>query len=174
MLTRLSPEEHLRRASVYHSNRAFQEARDHWQALLNYYPENPRIPEALFGMGRSYFQERRYAESYTNYDRLARTYPSTREGREALNFSASALLRLGKASEGADRFIEYISRFPNGERIETAHLNAIDTLREAGRAKEALDWVSKTRQRFAAPPQTPMPCLVSYVWKSPMETGSAQ
>ena len=149
VLTRLSPEEHLRRASVYHSNRAFQEARDHWQALMNYYPENPRIPEALFGMGRSYFQERRYAESYTNYDRLARTYPSTKEGREALNFSASALLRLGKASEGADRFIEYISRFPNGERIETAHLNAIDTLREAGRAKEALDWVFKTRQRFA-------------------------
>lgn len=149
VLTRLSADEHLRRASVYHSNRAFQEARDHWQALMNYYPENPRIPEALFGIGRSYFQERRYAESYSNYDRLARAYPSTKEGREALNFSASALLRLGKASEGADRFIEYISRFPNGERIETAHLNAIDTLREAGRSKEALDWVLKTRQRFA-------------------------
>lgn len=148
-LSRLAPEEHLRRASVYHSNRAFQEARDHWQALMNYYPEHPRIPEALFGMGRSFFQERRYAESYTNYDRLARTYPSTKEGREALNFSASALLRLGKASEGADRFIEYITRFPNGERIETAHLNAIDTLREAGRNNEALDWVLKTRQRFA-------------------------
>ncbi len=149
VLTRLTPEEHLRRAAVYHSNRAFQEARDHWQALMNYYPEHPRIPEALFGMGRSFFQERRYAESYTNYDRLARTYPSTKEGREALNFSASALLRLGKASEGADRFIEYTTRFPNGERIETAHLNAIDTLREAGRNKEALDWVLKTRQRFA-------------------------
>lgn len=149
VLTRLSADEHLRRASVYHSNRAFQEARDHWQALMNYYPENPRIPEALFGIGRSYFQERRYAESYSNYDRLARAYPSTKEGREALNFSASALLRLGKASEGADRFIEYISRFPNGERIETAHLNAIDTLREAGRSKDALDWVLKTRQRFA-------------------------
>jgi len=149
VLTRLSPEEHLRRASVYHSNRAFQEARDHWQALINYYPEHPRIPEALFGLGRSYFQERRYAESYSNYDRLARTYPSTKEGREALNFSASALLRLGRASDGADRFIEYITRFPNGERIETAHLNAIDTLREAGRSREALDWVNKTRQRFA-------------------------
>ncbi|HKO95625.1 MAG TPA: transglycosylase SLT domain-containing protein [Pyrinomonadaceae bacterium] len=139
----------MRRASVYHSNRAFDEAREHWQALMNYYPESPRIPEALFGMGRSYFQSRRYAESFTNYDRLARTYPTTKEGREGLNFSGAALLRLGKASEGADRYIEYINRFPNGERIETAHLNAIDTLREAGRSKEALDWVFKTRQRFA-------------------------
>ena len=36
-----------------------------------------------------------------------------------------------------------------GERIDTAHLNVIDTLREAGRPKEALTWVTRTRQRFA-------------------------
>ena len=149
VITRLTPEEHLRRASVYHSNRAFDEAREHWQALMNYYPDEPRVAEALFGMGRSSFQSRRYQESYNYYDRLARTYPSTKEGREGLNFSGAALLRMGKTSEAADRYIEYVNRFPNGERIETAHLNAIDTLREAGRSRDALDWVSRTRQRFA-------------------------
>ena len=148
VITRLTPEEHLRRASIYHSNRAFDEAREHWQALMNYYPDEPRVAEALFGMGRSSFQVRRYQESYNYYDRLARTYPSTKEGREGLNFSGAALLRMGKASEAADRYVEYINRFPVGERIETAHLNAIDTLREAGRSREALDWVSRTRQRF--------------------------
>ena len=149
VITRLTPEEHLRRASIYHSNRAFDEAREHWQALMNYYPEEPRVAEALFGMGRSSFQSRRYQESYNYYDRLARTYPSLKEGREGLNFSGAALLRMGKTSEAADRYIEYINRFPNGERIETAHLNAIDTLREASRSREALDWVSRTRQRFS-------------------------
>lgn len=148
VITRLSPDEHLRRASIYHSNRAFNEAREHWQALMSYYPHEPRVAEALFGMGRSSFQSRRYAESYDYYDRLARTYPATKEGREGLNFSGAALLRMGKTSEAADRYIEYINRFPNGERIETAHLNAIDTLREASRSREALEWVSKTRQRF--------------------------
>ena len=92
------------------------------------------------------------AEAYNAYDRLARTYPSTKEGREGLNFSAASLLRMGKTSEAADRYIEYINRFPNGERIDTAHLNAIDTLREAGRSPEALDWVSRTRQRFTGSP----------------------
>jgi len=148
VVTRLTPEEHLRRASVYHTNRAFQEARDHWQALINYYPSNPRVPEAIFGIGRSYFQSRHYAEAYTHYDKLARSYPSTKEGREGLNFSAAALLRMGRASDAADRYIEYINSFSDGERIDTAHLNAIDTLREAGRNREAADWVSRTRQRF--------------------------
>lgn len=149
VMTRLSPEEHLRRAAIYHSNRAFDEAREHWQALMNYYPNDPRVAEALLGTGRSYFQSRRYTESYAAYDRLARTYPDTKEGREGLNFSAAALLRLGKPSEAADRYIEYINRYPQGERIETAHLNAIDTLREAGRSAEAITWVARARREFA-------------------------
>ena len=151
-MTRLSPEEHLRRAAIYLANRAFDEAREHWQALINYYPTDPRVAEALLGTGRSFFQGRRYSEAYAAYDRLAREYPATKEGREGLNFSAASLLRLGRTSEAADRYIQYINRFPDGERIDTAHLNAIDTLREAGRIQEALAWVTRTRQRFAGTP----------------------
>lgn len=148
MITRLAPEEHLRRAAIYHVNRAFDEAREHWQALINYYPDDPRVAEALLGIGRSYFQGRHYPESYSAYNRLARNYLTTKEGREGLNFSAAALLRMGRTSEAADRYIEYINRFPDGERIETAHLNAIDTLREAGRLQDASAWITRTRQRF--------------------------
>ena len=152
VMTRLTPEEHLRRAAIYLANRAFDEAREHWQALINYYPDDPRVAPALLGMGRSYFQGRRYLEAYNAYDRLAREYPGTKDGREGLNFSAASLLRLGRTSEAADRYIQYINRFPDGERVETAHLNAIDTLREAGRIQEALKWVTQTRQRFAGTP----------------------
>jgi soluble lytic murein transglycosylase len=151
-MTRLTPEEHLRRASIYHVNRAFEEAREHWQALINYYPQDPRVAEALLGIGRSNFQSRRYAEAYSAYDRLARTYPSTKEGREGLNFSAASLLRLGKPSEAADRYIEYVNSFPDGERAESAHLNAIDSLREAGRVQDARAWVARTRQQFPGTP----------------------
>lgn len=152
VMTRLTPEEHLRRASIYHVNRAFEEAREHWQALINYYPEDPRVAEALLGIGRSNFQSRRYAEAYDAYDRLARNYSSTKEGREGLNFSAASLLRLGRPSEAADRYIEYVSRFPDGERAESAHLNAIDSLREAGRLPDARAWIARTRQQFSGTP----------------------
>jgi len=78
---------------------------------MNYYPTDPRVAEALLGTGRSYFQARRYEEAYNAYNRLARSYPSTKEGREGLNFSAASLLRMGKTSEAADRYIEYINSF---------------------------------------------------------------
>lgn len=151
-LLRLSQSEHLRRANVYMSNRAFDEAREHWQALISYYPEDPRVVEALLGIGRSYSQSRRYPEAFATFDRLARSYGSTKEGREGLNFSAAALLRMGRPADAVARYVEYIERFPNGERIDTAHLNVIDTLREAGRPEEAVRWIARTRQRFAGTP----------------------
>ena len=146
---KLAPAEHLRRAAVYLANRAFDEARAHWHALIDNYPQDPHIPEALFGIGRSYFLAKDYQDGYTVFNDLFQQYPNTKEGREALNFSAASLLRMSRFSESAARYEEYINKFPNGERIDTAHLNMIDTLREAGRPADALTWVTKTRQRFA-------------------------
>jgi soluble lytic murein transglycosylase len=146
---KLAPAEHMRRASVYLGNRAFPEARAHWQALLDNYPQDPRAAEALLGIGRSYFLSKVYQDGYVVFNELVQKYPNTKEGREALNYSAASLLRMGKFSESAARYEEYINRHPNGERIDTAHLNMIDTLREANRPADAMVWVTRTRQRFA-------------------------
>ena len=151
-LPKLAPTEHLRRANIYMTNRAFLEAREHWEALLNYYPEDINIPSALFGIGQSYFQERRYQEAFSVFDRLRKTYPQTKDGREGLNFSAAASLRMVHPAEAADRYRQYIEQYPAGERAESAHLNLIDALREAGRPKEASQWIARTREKFANSP----------------------
>ena len=148
-LRKLAQAEHMRRAAVYLSVRAFAEARAHWQALIDNYPQDSRVPEALLGIGRSYFLGKIYQDGYTVFNQLVQDYGPTKEGREALNFSAASLLRMGRFDESADRYAEYVDRFPNGERIDTAHLNVIDTLREANKPAEALRWVARTRQRFA-------------------------
>jgi len=148
-IKKLAPAEHMRRAAVYLSVRAFAEARSHWQALIDYYPQDPRVPEALLGIGRSYFLGKVYEDGYVVFNQLFQNYGTTKEGREALNFSAASLLRMGRFEESAARYTEYVNRFPNGERIDTAHLNVIDTLREAGKPADALLWMTKTRQRFA-------------------------
>lgn len=141
--------EHARRAAIYLLNRAFAEARGHWQALIDNYPNDVNVPAALYGIARSYFVERRYEEARQTYERLARAYPQTKEGREGLNFSASSLLRMGRGAEAAARYEEYLGKYPSGERIDTAHLNIIDGYREAGRPQDAITWIDRTRVRFA-------------------------
>jgi soluble lytic murein transglycosylase len=141
--------EHARRAAIYLLNRAFAEARAHWQALIDNYPNDPNVPSALYGIARSYFVERRYEDARQTYERLGRDYPQTKEGREGLNFSASSLLRMGRGAEAAARYQEYLQKYPNGERIDTAHLNIIDGYRESGRPQDAIAWIDRTRVRFA-------------------------
>lgn len=141
--------EHMRRASVYHANRAFAAAREHWQAVIDGFPNDPSVPAALFGMARTYYQERRYEDARQTYERVARDFPETKEGREGANFAASSLLRMGRGAEAAQRYAQYLDKYPNGERADSAHLNAIDGYREAGRAQDAILWIDRTRQRFA-------------------------
>jgi soluble lytic murein transglycosylase len=150
--SKVTSSEHLRRAGIYLTNRLFTEAREHWQAIIDSNPNDANVPAALFGMARSYYVERRYEEARQTYERLARDYPQTKEGREGLNFSASALLRMGRGAEAAARYAEYLEKYPNGERVDTAHLNIIDGYRESGRTQDAIAWIERTRQRFAGTP----------------------
>src|ERR1700741_3939096 len=41
--------EHMRRAGVYMANRAFASAREHWQAVLDEFPNAASVPSALLG-----------------------------------------------------------------------------------------------------------------------------
>src|SRR6266446_6890725 len=146
--SQISAAEHMRRAGIYLANRAFAPAREHWQAVLDNYPNDVNVPAALFGMARSYYVERRYEDARQLYERVARDYPQTKEGREGSNFAASSLLRMGRGAEAATRYAEYLQKYPNGERIDTAHLNIVDAYRESGRPQEAIVWVNRTRERF--------------------------
>ena len=149
LLPQISAAEHMRRAGIYLANRAFAPAREHWQAVLDNYPNDVNVPAALYGMGRSYYVERRYEDARQVYEKLAHVYPQTKEGREGSNFAASSLLRMGRGAEAAARYAEYLEKYPNGERIDTAHLNIIDGYREAGRPQDAIIWINRTRERFA-------------------------
>ncbi|HMF55672.1 MAG TPA: transglycosylase SLT domain-containing protein [Pyrinomonadaceae bacterium] len=146
--SQLPAAENLRRGNIYLSNRAFTEAREHFQTIVQSNPNDVNVPAALFGIGRSFFVPRRYAESLPFFERLARDYSFTKEGREGLYALATAFLRMSRADEAVERYIEYTRKFPQGERAEASYLNVIDGLREAGRNSEAIDWIARTRQKF--------------------------
>ena len=144
----LSPAEHLARAETYSSNRLFPEARAHWMKLLDVYPNDAGVPKALFGIARSFMWERQYDKAVDWFEKLTKSYLNTKDGREGLAFKAASYVRLGKNLEAANTYEQYVSMFPNGERIDSAHLNIIDAYREAGRYDDAEAWVQKTVATF--------------------------
>jgi soluble lytic murein transglycosylase len=151
-LPSMSAQEHMRRAAVYLANRAFAEAREHWTTLVARYPTDANVPASLFGIGRSFYVERRYTEALPFFERLGRDFSQQKEGREGFYYTAATILRLGRPADAAARYLEYAQRFPAGERIENAYLNAIDSWREAGRDDEARRWINFTREHYRGKP----------------------
>ncbi|MDT7542968.1 MAG: soluble lytic murein transglycosylase [Acidobacteriota bacterium] len=178
-LQSLSPQEHMRRAAIYLVNRAFSEAREHWTTLIGRYPKDQNVPAALFGIGRSFYVERRYAEALPFFERLGRDFAQQKEGREGFYYTAATMLRLGRPADAAARYLEYADHFPQGERIENAYLNAIDSWREAGRNDLAQQWIGFTREKYRGKPADANALfaqlrleLASSDWQSAMHTAT--
>lgn len=146
----LSAAEHLSRAESYTANRMFPQAREHWQKFFDNYPNDPGMPRALFGTARSYMWERQYEKAVFWFEKL--NGDTSKDGREGLAFKGASLVRLGKNLEAARVYDQYVQTFPNGERIESAHLNLIDAYREASEYDEAQRWVDRTVAKFAGKP----------------------
>ena len=147
-LPTLTAAEHLARAEAYSANRMFPQAREHWKKVIDNYANDAGVSKAILGTGRSYMWEREYAKAVEWFSRLAPQYSGTKDGREGLAFKGASLVRLGRNLEAATAYVTYTEMYPNGERIESAHLNIIDAFREAGRYADADAWVNKTAARF--------------------------
>lgn len=154
-LAELTAAEHLSRAETYMANRMFPQAREHWQAVLDNYPEDAGVPKALFGTARSYMWEREYLKAVEWFDRLTRDHPGTKDGREGLAYKGASYVRAGKNLEAAETYEQYTVMYPDGEKIESAYLNIIDAYREAGVYDKANDWVDRTVRRFAGKAAVP-------------------
>ncbi len=151
-LMTLTAAEHISRGQTYYDNRQFPQAREHFQKIFDNYRTDPSMSTALFLTGRSYYWEREYVKAIVVLDRVAREYPGTKDGREGLWFKGACHIRIGKNAEAAKIYEQYTIMYPAGERIDSAYLNMIDALREAGKYDEAISWVAKTRERFPGQP----------------------
>ena len=135
----------LRRARIYQFNRYFEDARRHWSALARHFPQSPKRAEILFQLGRGYFLENNFVEAAKWYQRVHDEFPQTDEGEQGFYYVGHCYQFLDDTNRAIARYEAYLQQFPEGEFIGYAHLNAIDTLRSAGRLEEALQWAARAQ-----------------------------
>ncbi len=146
----ISENEHLQRANIYNFNREFEGARRHYLAITIADPQSANSIDALYQIGRGFYQERRFDEALQWFGRVIEKSPEGNASvRDAFSFKASSLARLKRTDEAVAAYRDFIQRFPDAPDAERPYLNIIDALRDAGRDAEALAWVDKTRARFS-------------------------
>lgn len=147
-IAELAEAEHLLRGSVYHFNRDFDAARLHYAAVVTRFPKNPTVANALYQIGRGFYLQQNYEEALKYFQRVLIEFPESLSARDALSFSAGAYNRLKRTDQAIAAYKQYGDKYAEGPNPERPFLNIIDTLHEAGRHQEALQWVQQTRTRF--------------------------
>lgn len=137
--------DHLRRALICQSNRAFTEARPHWLAIINDYPASLARAEALFQLGRGYELEDKFSEAIPWYSKVGAEFPKREEGEKGFYYVGHCYQYLKDADKAIARYEEFLKAYPQSKFVVYAHLNAIDTLRTARRDEEALRWAARAQ-----------------------------
>ncbi len=150
-MTTLTETDRLRRARIYQFNRHFDEARKHWLAFVRDYPQSEKRAEALFLLARGYLLEERFAEAIKWFNQVHGEFPQSDEGEQGFYFAGHCFQYLNEADRAIARYEEFLKAYPASEYFGYAHLNAIDTLRSAGRPEEALRWAARAQSLVKEP-----------------------
>jgi len=145
---KLTEADHLLRASVYQFNRDFARARTHYQFVIDNFPQSGTVPNAMYQLGRGFYQEGKYDDAARVFQKVFDLYPENAAARDALSYLASSYVRLKKPDQAVATYKLFIDRFPEAPNPERPYLNIIDVLHEAGKYQDALTWAQQTRQRF--------------------------
>lgn len=145
---RLADLEHFRRAKIYQFNRDFADARLHFTAIVERFPQSPNLPESLYQIGRTFAQENDFNEAIKWFERVVAEFPEDAFARDGLSQAASAYARVNKPKEAITRYQRFIEKYAGEENVERAYLNIIDILRDTGEDTDAVKWAQKTREAF--------------------------
>jgi soluble lytic murein transglycosylase len=145
---KISDAEHFRRATIYQFNRDFADARLHFAALVEDFPQSTFAPDAMYQIGRGLTLQLNFDEAIKWFERVQAEFPDHPLAYDALNQSASAFSRVNKPNEAITRYQKAIEKFPDAPNPERPFLNIVDIERDSGRNEDALKWIQKTRERF--------------------------
>jgi peptidoglycan lytic transglycosylase len=144
----LTEAERLRRARVYQFNRQFSEARKHWLVLSRDFPGSDSRAEVLFQLARGYFLENQFVDAIKWYRQVHQEFPNADEGEEGFYYIGHCYQYLDDADRAIARYEEFLKAYPKSRFVGYAYLNAIDTLRSAGRPADALKWAARAQSNL--------------------------
>jgi soluble lytic murein transglycosylase len=150
--------EHVRRGRIYMFNRDWLGGRKHFAAVADISGAQNRA-EALYSVGLTYYRVEDPTAAIDWWEKAAREFPNDPVGIKAYLWVGHAYQRAGKFAEAVARYADFVARYPNDEQAEGAYRNAIDSLRSAGDAANALAWCDRAE---AAQPRSPLATFAAF------------
>jgi soluble lytic murein transglycosylase-like protein len=137
-------EQRLRLARTFYTHRLFEQAGAVYATLLE---DSSVSAEAHYELGRTFFQQARYAAAIRIYRRTIDRFPGTDQERDAEYQIASCHWRAEDFQAAAEVYLEIIAKEEDRNRYQSAVRNLIDVYRVLGRTNEAITWIDRAMDK---------------------------
>lgn len=116
----------------------YLEATSHYRGLLSSYPSSPRAPDALYGLGLSYYGLGLPDSASSCFSRVLELYPSAPVAPYALMWHARLKFEGGDYEGAVDSYLRLLREYPGHELSDRAYKNLGLCYRKLGMTEEAI------------------------------------
>jgi|GEM_PF-4902725 len=114
-------------ADAYHGLRDFKSARRHYEEAMKHWPDYPKThSEILFGMGETYFQNKKYQKALESFLGFINIFPKDDLRSSALTKIGDSLQAQGKTREALIFYSEVVSQHLQDREVAKARISMAD------------------------------------------------
>lgn len=107
-----SPKEQFELAAAFLKQRQFEAAEKGFSAFIQKNPKSRYMPDAIFGLGESYFDRGRHREAAEQYLKISTHYANSSKGPDAMLRLGQSLHALGAKEQACASFSEISRKYP--------------------------------------------------------------
>ncbi len=131
----------------------YTEAREAYRKAIETDPSSPRVPDALWAIGRTYLAEGMYQEARAAFEELARKYPGRPDIPEAEFEIARTYLSQGDSSAAIQTLTSLVTIYPDSELVARAKLHLAAALEQEGSYDKARALYQQLLTSFSHDPE---------------------
>jgi TolA-binding protein len=151
------------RGETYLKLSDYSKAQDNYDELLNFFPESPYVPQALYSLGWSHFDQKQYEQARDVFQRLLDRFPKHPLAEDAFLKRAESTYNAGDYSSAIKEFNDYLSLYPHSAKASEVNLNIADAFYYMEDYTQALAYYEKV-VKLSQNPQIVQTAYIGRVW----------
>lgn len=120
-------------AQVLFTQKKYDKAMGYFDEFANRYPDDPKVPEALYQAGVSYYRLEYYTEAMNRWGKVVKGHPQHTLAPEALYQIGKTLFGLGNYNEAATQLQLLIDKYPQFSEAKAARVQIAQSYYNMGR-----------------------------------------
>jgi tetratricopeptide (TPR) repeat protein len=131
------------RGETYLKQNRLPEARRDYQSVIDNFPQSTYVPQALYSLGWSFFQEKEFVPAKTTFLHLTTSFPNHQLSEDAALKIAECDYNAGRLKDAIEDFKSIKAKYPKSAHLCEVNFNTAESFYYLGQFDSALGFYQK-------------------------------